>query len=78
MTFKKGNPALEKMEEKEHKDLDHDGEKGESAAHRKKVLGGKGKSQVKGKEIPSGGLKKSKGKMCGACIKAKKTSCSHM
>lgn len=40
----KENKALEKKEEKEeklHKDLDGDGEKGESAAHRKKVFGGK-------------------------------------
>lgn len=36
---KKPNPFLEKKEEKLHKDLDHDGEKGESAAHRAKVLG---------------------------------------
>ena len=32
---------LEKREEKEHKDLDHDNEKGESEAHKEKVLGKK-------------------------------------
>lgn len=31
--------ALEKREEKLHKDLDGDGERGESPAHRAKVLG---------------------------------------
>jgi len=31
--------AIEKREEKEHKDLDHDGEKGEPSSHRAKVLG---------------------------------------
>lgn len=35
------NKALEKKEEKMGKDLDRDGEKGESAAHKKKVLGSK-------------------------------------
>jgi hypothetical protein len=38
-TKKPTNPALEKREERVHRDLDHDGERGESAAHRKKVLG---------------------------------------
>lgn len=47
------NPALEKKEEQMHKDLDGDGEKDESPAHRARVLGKK-------KEIPSGGLKKGK------------------
>ena len=34
----KGNAKLERREEVLHKDLDHDGEKGESAAHKAKVL----------------------------------------
>jgi hypothetical protein len=37
----KSNKALEKREEIMHKDLDHDGEKGEPLAHRIKVLGKK-------------------------------------
>jgi hypothetical protein len=41
VVVKKDSPALAKREEKLHRDLDHDGEKGESAAHRKKVLGAK-------------------------------------
>ena len=40
---RKQNPALEKREEKVHKDLDHDGEKGESPSHRAKVLGKRAK-----------------------------------
>lgn len=39
--FKKDPPALAKREEAQHKDLDGDGEKGESPAHRAKVLGKK-------------------------------------
>lgn len=31
-------PLLKKWEEKLHKDLDGDGERGESAAHRRKVM----------------------------------------
>jgi hypothetical protein len=38
--FKKDPPALAKREETQHKDLDHDGERGESPAHKAKVLGG--------------------------------------
>lgn len=38
---KKENPALEKEEEKLGKDLDGDGEKGESKAHKEKVFGKK-------------------------------------
>lgn len=66
MASKKPNPFLEKREEKTGKDLDRDGEKGESAAHKAKVLGTpakKGSAQA--------------GKMCAACTKAKKSSCSH-
>lgn len=37
----KDSPALQRREEKLHKDLDHDGEKGEPMAHRIKVLGKK-------------------------------------
>lgn len=51
---KKPNPFLEKREERLHRDLDRDGEKGESAAHRAKVLGGK-----------SGSGKKAAMKACG-------------
>ena len=36
---RKVNPALEQREERAHKDLDGDNEKGESAAHCAKVLG---------------------------------------
>lgn len=32
-------PALERREEQLHRDLDHDGERGESAAHRARVFG---------------------------------------
>ncbi len=42
---------------------------------------GTGKVAPSGPEIPSGGLKKSSGsagKMCPACTKSKKSSCSHM
>ncbi len=38
MAAKKPNPFLEKMEEKKGKDLDHDGEKGESKAHKAKII----------------------------------------
>lgn len=63
--FKQDPPALKKKEEKLGRDLDGDREKGESPAHRAKVLGGKGKGQ---KEIPSGGLKAKKGaKACKVC-----------
>lgn len=77
MATKKSNPALEKREEKEHKDLDRDGEKGESSAHKAKVFGGKGKMAppfAKKGEAPA----KSKKKMCSDCTKAGKSSCSHM
>jgi hypothetical protein len=46
----KHNPTIEKAEEIEHKDLDDDGEKGESAAHRRKVLGKASSSSAKGKK----------------------------
>ena len=36
---RKQNPVVEKREEKVHRDLDRDDEKGESPAHRAKVLG---------------------------------------
>jgi hypothetical protein len=39
MAFKRNK--VEREEEKEHKDLDHDDEKGEPEAHRIKVLGKK-------------------------------------
>lgn len=82
---KKKNPALEKKEEKLGKDLDGDGEKGESATHRKKVLGGGTPPAFKqgGKMVPMNG-KKSKpspgtgDKACPACMKAGSSSCSHM
>jgi hypothetical protein len=38
---RKDSKALAKREEKLHRDLDGDGEKGEPAAHRRKVLGSK-------------------------------------
>jgi hypothetical protein len=47
---KKSSPALEKKEEKFHKDLDGDGEKGESKAHRAKVLGKKADGKKDGKK----------------------------
>lgn len=37
--MKKDLPGLQKREEQQHKDLDHDGERGEPAAHVQKVLG---------------------------------------
>ncbi len=37
MAQKKPNPFLEKREEKLGKDLDHDGEKGESKSHKAKI-----------------------------------------
>lgn len=50
------SPSLEKREERVHRDLDQDGEQGESPTHRQKVLGGKsGKgpdSKAKGKGKP--------------------------
>lgn len=46
----KMNKALEKKEEKLHKDLDGDGEKGESPTHRAKVFGKKGKKDGKEKK----------------------------
>ena len=71
---RKSNPALEKREEKMHKDLDQDGEKGESAVHKAKVFG-KGKMAPPfAKKSAAGG----KGKMCPSCTKAGKPSCSHM
>ena len=51
----KMNAKLEKKEEKVHKDLDGDGEKGEPAAHKAKVLGGK-------KGMPPAFVKGGKGK----------------
>lgn len=53
---KKSNPALEKKEEKLHKDLDHDGEKGESAAHKAKVLG-KSAPKAGAKNMPAKPMK---------------------
>ncbi len=53
------NLKLEKREEKLHKDLDNDGEKGESATHRNKVLG----KAVSSKKLPI--TKKGKAKGCG-------------
>ncbi len=47
MATKKMNPAIEKREEKLHRDLDHDGEKGEPRAHQKKVLGYSKEQQLK-------------------------------
>lgn len=84
MAKKKGNPFIEKMEEKTGKDLDHDGEKGESPAHKNKVLApnNPGKmTRVGGKNgMPKGKMKlplKGSKKLCPACIRAKKSSCSH-
>ena len=44
--------SLENKEERLHKDLDGDGEKGESAAHKKKVLGKKGCAKMSPKKAP--------------------------
>jgi hypothetical protein len=81
---KKANPFIEKMEEKTGKDLDNDGEKGESPAHKKKVLAANkpGKmTRVGGNDtMPKGKMKspiKGGKKMCPACMGAKKSSCSH-
>ncbi|MFL5623973.1 MAG: hypothetical protein ACJ788_00065 [Ktedonobacteraceae bacterium] len=55
----KDNPALEKKEEKDGKDLDNDGEKGEPPKHRAKVLGNKGAAMpVKGAKMAAKGVKK--------------------
>jgi hypothetical protein len=71
--FPKGsNMKTEHKEEKVHQDLDGDGEKGEPAAHKKKVFG---KALSKKKDDKSG---KSGKKMCAACTKAGKSSCSHL
>jgi hypothetical protein len=82
---KKANPFIEKMEEKTGKDLDNDGEKGESSAHKKKVLGANNPGKMKrvgGNDImpkakPKVPPMKGGKKMCGACMSAKKSSCSH-
>jgi hypothetical protein len=50
LPFKKDPPALKAREESQHKDLDHDGEKGESPAHKAKVLG-----KAAPKAMPFGG-----------------------
>lgn len=84
--MKKQNPFIEKMEEKTGKDLDNDGEKGEAKAHKQKVLGASKKApamkrvggndtmpKAKPKVPPMKGGKK----MCGPCMSAKKSSCSH-
>ncbi len=47
MRGKKANPALEKKEEQMHKDLDGDGEQGESPGHTAKVLGSSEKEKGK-------------------------------
>lgn len=76
---RKSNPALEKREEQQHKDLDGDGEKGESRAHRAKVFG-KGSAGGSKPPLPFAAPKKGSGKggtMCPACTKAGKKSCSH-
>lgn len=89
---KKPNPFLEKREEKTGKDLDNDGEKGESPTHQKKVLGakkGKGKGKIPPPAMKNGPMtpmngKKSKAssgtgsKMCPACMKGSASSCSHL
>jgi hypothetical protein len=75
-SYKKDSPMVKKAEEKAGKDMDGDSEKGESPAHRAKVLGaGKGKGKGKGQGMPM----KTKGKkgMCAACMKAGASSCSH-
>lgn len=54
MAKKPVNTKLEKREEAEHKDLDHDDEKGEPMAHRIKVLG---KAKAEKTEGKAGGKK---------------------
>lgn len=71
MKKQKDPPALAKIEEKDHQDVDGDGEKGEPASHVKKVFGGKPKP-VSPKD------KATIKKMCAACKKAGKKNCSHM
>lgn len=46
---KKDSPALARKEERLHKDLDHDGEKGEPFKHVEKVLGKKAATKVAAK-----------------------------
>ncbi len=91
---KKGGKApqakVEKREETTGKDLDHDGERGESPAHKKAILAtdkkkglppafGKGKSGGSGSG--SGGKASSgkmSGKLCAACKAKNMKSCSHL
>lgn len=76
----KQQAALEKREERFHADLDHDGEKGESPAHRRKVLGsGTSKSSpLPDKGSGNKGMSSKKGKgVCGPCKKKGLTFCSH-
>jgi hypothetical protein len=68
----KDSPKLEKLEEKYHTDFDHDDEKGESPKHAKKVRSGKPLPVTNKKD------KAEVKKLCGACKKAGKSSCSHM
>lgn len=37
--YAQDSPTIKKEEETEHRDVDHDGEKGESPAHKRKVFG---------------------------------------
>lgn len=55
--MKPNSPQLEKREERDHKDLDGDGEKGEPFAHQKKVLGVKKATAL---DAPKKPIKRSK------------------
>lgn len=62
----KDSPALARREERLHRDLDHDGERGEPAAHVQQVLTvSKAKAKQISKEKPAF-LSKGKGKTGGA------------
>jgi hypothetical protein len=65
MKYKQDSPKVKKIEETTGKDVDHDGEKGESPAH---------KSKMKAAAMKM----KGSGKMCTACKKAGKSFCTHM
>jgi hypothetical protein len=71
MAFKKDTPFVQKVEEKTGQDVDHDGEKGESPAHKAKVkaAAAKNKEKMAPPFVKGGGKGKGKGKACPKCGK---------
>lgn len=65
MRYKQDSPKVKKIEETTGKDVDRDGEKGESPAHKAKMKAAAMK------------MKGGKG-VCPSCKKMGKTSCSHV